>query len=91
LTTAATAVAQVVHDYGHRGVNNDFLVRSCDALALLYNDHSPHENHHLAASWGLLVEHDFLRSMPRAKRVSQDGSNRGLYLVVCRCVGCLWR
>jgi hypothetical protein len=41
--TAATAVAQVVHDYGHRGVNNDFLVRSCDALVLLYNDHSPHE------------------------------------------------
>jgi hypothetical protein len=64
-------------------VNNDFLVRSCDALALLYNDHSPHENHHWAASWGLLVEHDFLRSMQRAKRVSRDGGDVGWYLVAC--------
>jgi hypothetical protein len=55
-------------------VNNDFLVRSADALALLYNDHSPHENHHLAASWGLLVEHNFLRSMPRPSRVSAGRS-----------------
>jgi hypothetical protein len=70
----ATARTQVVHDFEHRGVNNDFLVRSSDALALLYNDASPHENHHLAASWGLLVEHDFLRSMPRANRVRQQAA-----------------
>ncbi|WIA11311.1 hypothetical protein OEZ85_011434 [Tetradesmus obliquus] len=68
ISTVAAYMAAVVHDFEHRGVNNDFLVRSGDALALLYNDHSPHENHHLAASWGALVEHDFLRGMPRASR-----------------------
>lgn len=58
-----------MHDYEHRGVTNDFLVRIGDALALLYNDRSPHENHHLAASWALLAEYNFMRGQPVASKV----------------------
>lgn len=59
----------MVHDFEHKGVNNDFLVRTGDALALLYNDHSPNENHHMAASWGHLVKHNFLSALPVASKV----------------------
>eukprot|EP00775_Hariotina_reticulata_P014115 gene14115-14244_t len=68
LTVLGTYLAAVVHDFEHRGVNNDFLVRSGDGLALLYNDRSPHENHHLAASWGLLIKHNLLRALSHKQK-----------------------
>ena len=43
----------------HRGVNNDFLIRSSDPLALLYNDASPLENHHVAAAFTLMHEEPY--------------------------------
>lgn len=36
------------HMLAQRGVNNDFLVKSSDPLAVLYNDASPLENHHVS-------------------------------------------
>lgn len=36
------------HLLAQRGVNNDFLVKSSDPLAVLYNDASPLENHHVS-------------------------------------------
>lgn len=49
-----------------QGLNNDFLVRSADPLALLYNDISPMENHHLAATFTLLSldQYNFLNKAP---------------------------
>ncbi|GFH27791.1 3'5'-cyclic nucleotide phosphodiesterase, partial [Haematococcus lacustris] len=52
----ATYLAAAVHDVGHKGLNNDFLVKSGDALALLYNDLSPMENHHLATTFQLMTQ-----------------------------------
>ncbi len=40
-------LAAAIHDFEHKGVNNDFLIKTSDPLALLYNDNSPMENHHL--------------------------------------------
>jgi hypothetical protein len=47
-------VAALAHDIGHPGVNNWFLVRTKNELALLHNDASPLENMHAATLYELL-------------------------------------
>lgn len=63
---------QAVHDYEHRGVSNDFLVKVADPLAIRYNDRSPQENHHAAASFTLLLadEFNFIKGLSLKHRVS---------------------
>lgn len=56
--TSAGYLSAVCHDLDHKGLNNDFLVKSSDALAIEYNDLSPLENHHLAQSFRLLTRPD---------------------------------
>lgn len=46
----ATYYAALTHDFEHLGVNNDYLIKSFHPLAVMYNDISPLENHHLAAA-----------------------------------------
>jgi len=55
LLILACLLAAVVHDFEHDGVNNDFLVKSQSLRAILYNDQSPNENHHVAAAWSVLL------------------------------------
>jgi hypothetical protein len=50
--------AQIVLDYGHRGVSNEFLVATRDPIAIRYNDRSPNENMHASEIFRLLTEHD---------------------------------
>ena len=47
-------VAAAAHDVGHPGRNNAFLVNTKDPLAVLYNDKSVLENHHLATLFSLI-------------------------------------
>ena len=49
---------QIVHDFEHGGLTNDFLINTGEGLALLYNDKAPLENHHLAAAFALLRQPD---------------------------------
>ena len=46
----------VVHDFEHGGLNNDFLVKTAHPIALIYNDQSPLENHHLAAAFRIWID-----------------------------------
>lgn len=54
LLILAAYIAATCHDFRHKGVTNDFLVRSGDDLALYYNDQAPHENYHLTQTFALL-------------------------------------
>ena len=62
-------LAAIIHDYEHRGVNNDFLIKTSDRLALLYNDSSPMENHHVAAAFILMKEDQYAFFPVQSKRV----------------------
>eukprot|EP00741_Cyanophora_paradoxa_P024136 tig00021742_g23311.t1 len=55
-------------DFEHPGFNNNYLVNTGDPLAVLYNDRSPLESHHVAASWRALREprYNFLEGLPRS-------------------------
>jgi len=69
LVMLAGLLAAVVHDFEHEGVSNDFLVKSANPKAIMYNDRSPNEQHHAAAAFRLLLEpeYNFLESMGEAE------------------------
>ena len=51
----ATYYAALIHDFEHLGVNNDYLIKTFHPLAVMYNDQSPLENHHIAAAVRLML------------------------------------
>ncbi|KAI8611278.1 hypothetical protein BC830DRAFT_1068946 [Chytriomyces sp. MP71] len=60
-------IAAIVHDVDHPGVGNNFLSTTYDVRAILYNDKSILENHHLATAFSFMSrpELDFLGQLPR--------------------------
>jgi len=70
LERLACLLAAAVHDYDHLGLSNDFLVRTDNARALMYNDQHVNEHHHVSAAFGVLhhPDSDFLAHLPTSKR-----------------------
>lgn len=49
-------IAAAVHDLGHLGVNNDFLINSRHPRATTYNDKSVNENFHIGRAFAIARE-----------------------------------
>ncbi len=66
----AAYLAAVCHDFRHLGLTNDFLVKSSDNLATIYNDQAPNENYHLTQSFYVLKTEqcNILSALPDAAR-----------------------
>ncbi|XP_065353303.1 3',5'-cyclic-AMP phosphodiesterase isoform X5 [Cloeon dipterum] len=58
LEIVAAIFAATIHDVDHPGLTNQFLINSSSELALMYNDESVLENHHLAVAFKLLQNED---------------------------------
>ncbi|VDI78483.1 cAMP-specific phosphodiesterase 4 [Mytilus galloprovincialis] len=56
LEVLAAIFASAIHDVDHPGLTNQYLVHTGSELALMYNDESVLENHHLAVAFKLLQE-----------------------------------
>ncbi|GMH41896.1 hypothetical protein BSKO_09806 [Bryopsis sp. KO-2023] len=64
-------LAAAIHDFEHKGFNNDFLIRTGNDLAMQHNDLSPMENHHVSAALKLasLPEYNFWQAIQKPKMV----------------------
>jgi len=69
LERMACLIAATVHDYEHRGLSNDFLMKTGHERALLYNDLHVNEQHHSAAAFAVLLkpENNFLSHLPASE------------------------
>ncbi|CAL9689234.1 unnamed protein product [Knipowitschia caucasica] len=54
----AMIFAAAVHDYEHTGTTNNFHIQTRSDSAILYNDRSVLESHHVSAAYRLLQEDD---------------------------------
>ncbi|KAJ8783169.1 hypothetical protein J1605_009777 [Eschrichtius robustus] len=52
----AIIFSAAIHDYEHTGTTNNFHIQTRSDPAILYNDRSVLENHHLSAAYRLLQE-----------------------------------
>ncbi|XP_059078394.1 cAMP-specific 3',5'-cyclic phosphodiesterase 4C-like isoform X5 [Tigriopus californicus] len=59
LELMAAIFSAAIHDVDHPGLTNQYLINTSSELALMYNDESVLENHHLAVAFKLVQNPDF--------------------------------
>ncbi|CAJ0959815.1 unnamed protein product, partial [Mesorhabditis belari] len=71
LEILAAIFAGAIHDVDHPGFTNQYLINTNNELAIMYNDESVLEQHHLAVAFKLLQDSncDFLANLPRKQRL----------------------
>lgn len=70
LEILAAIFACAIHDVDHPGLTNQYLINTGSELAVMYNDESVLENHHLAVAFKLLQEEncDIFMNLSRKQR-----------------------
>ncbi|XP_036387265.1 calcium/calmodulin-dependent 3',5'-cyclic nucleotide phosphodiesterase 1B-like [Megalops cyprinoides] len=58
LEVLACLFAAAIHDYEHTGTTNSFLIHTRSDFAMIYNDRSVQESHHVSATFRLLQDEE---------------------------------
>ncbi|XP_061698005.1 dual specificity calcium/calmodulin-dependent 3',5'-cyclic nucleotide phosphodiesterase 1A isoform X1 [Syngnathoides biaculeatus] len=58
LEILAMVFAAAIHDFEHTGTTNNFHIHTRSEVAILYNDRSVLENHHVSAAYRLMADED---------------------------------
>uniref|UniRef100_A0A667WXW7 Phosphodiesterase n=1 Tax=Myripristis murdjan TaxID=586833 RepID=A0A667WXW7_9TELE len=58
LEILAMVFAAAIHDFEHTGTTNNFHIQTRSDVAIMYNDRSVLENHHVSAAYKLMAEED---------------------------------
>lgn len=69
----ALLIAAIGHDAAHPGVNNMFLINSCNPLATIYNDRSVLESLHSMTLFQLLDKHGIIQLIGDTKSEAYKG------------------
>jgi cAMP-specific phosphodiesterase 4 len=66
----AAVFAAAIHDVDHPGLTNQYLINSGSEIALMYNDESVLENHHLAVAFKILQNEsrDIFQNLQKKQR-----------------------
>uniref|UniRef100_A0A8C6T816 Phosphodiesterase n=1 Tax=Neogobius melanostomus TaxID=47308 RepID=A0A8C6T816_9GOBI len=67
LEVMASLFAAAIHDFEHTGTTNNFHIHTKSKFALIYNDRSVQESHHLSAAF-LLLQDDSMNIFANLKR-----------------------
>ena len=76
--------AAAIHDVDHPGLTNQFLINTSSELAIMYNDESVLENHHLAVAFKLLQNPDCDIFVNLTKKQRQTLRKMVIDMVSCR-------
>jgi len=65
----ALLFSAIIHDFDHSGTTNNFHIQSNSSLAIMYNDRSVLENHHVAAFFRTMLDNEcfILGNMTKAE------------------------
>lgn len=69
---AAILLSGLLHDIGHMGFNNNFMINSKSELSLIYNDINVLENYHASEGYKAIQKYDLLKiDAPKQKTFRQ--------------------
>lgn len=69
---SAILLSGLLHDIGHMGFNNNFMINSKSELSLIYNDINVLENYHASEGYKAIQKYDLLKlEAPRLKTFRQ--------------------
>jgi hypothetical protein len=86
LESFCVIIGAAVHDLGHLGVNNDFLINSKHPRATTYNDRSVNENYHISRAFELMRTEPGCDIFERLSTEEQKKVRGG----ACMHGGCAW-
>jgi hypothetical protein len=68
----AVIIAAIIHDFRHPGVNNTYLVKNSDPIAVRYNDDSVLENFHSAEAFAVMQQprYNVLSSLTKEQKLA---------------------